>query len=169
MSSEPSGRPEVHQILMQSATMWAKRSTCSRAQVGAVIAHRGRAISSGYNGAPAGMPHCDHRIHHGIEGFDHNDMDECPLGSPECGEIAAATCGTAVHAEANAIAFAARYGVALEGSTLYTTHAPCVACAQLIINAGILEVNYLHDYRITDGRVLLSAVGIDIHQYQVIE
>jgi dCMP deaminase len=95
------------------------------------------------------------------------DHEPCPLGDPHCEQVPEG-CTISVHAEANAIAFAARHGVALQGATVYTTHSPCVPCAQLIINAGIKEVNYLHDYRITDGRVLLSAVGIDTHQYWVI-
>jgi dCMP deaminase len=169
MSSEVRSRPEIGQVLMQTAVAFAERSTCERAHVRAVIAVEGRIISTGYNGAPAGMPHCNHVRTHGVSGYDHSDLEPCPLGDPDCDGVERTTCPTAVHAEANAIAFAARHGVQLQGATVYTTHSPCVPCAQLIINAGIKEVNYLHDYRITDGRVLLSAVGIDTHQYQVIE
>jgi dCMP deaminase len=154
MSSEVSSRPNPEWILMQSALLWAQRSTCSRAQVGAVITFRGRQVSSGYNGAPAGLPHCDHSKEGVITSLVIDGVPQPMKPDPGCQK--------AVHAEANAIAFAARHGVALEGSVLYTTHAPCVACAQLMINSGIRKVNYLNDYRITDGRKLLERVGIEV-------
>ena len=164
MSLGPSGRPSVESILVKSTMMWAERSTCERAHVGAVIAIEGRVISSGYNGAPKGMAHCVHRVVHGIEGMDHMDHELCPLGDPNCDRVAEATCPRAVHAEANAIAFAARHGTPLLGATIYTTHAPCVPCAQLIINSGISSVIYINDYRVTDGRKLLEEVGIEARQ-----
>jgi len=160
-------RPTAEEILMNTALLWAERSTCERAHVGAVIAIDGRTISTGYNGAPAGLPHCNHHVYHAAEGVGHGDLDPCPLALPTCRDVAAATCPRAVHAEANAIAFAARHGVALLGSTIYTTHAPCVPCAQLIINSGIKEVVYLNDYRITDGRKLLDKVGIQNRQVAI--
>ena len=101
---------------MQVAEVFATRSTCSRAHVGVVIAREGRILTTGYNGAPAGMAHCNH--------------------SPD--EVNG--CQNAVHAEANAIAYAARYGISLEGAELYSTFMPCLACAQLVINAGIQQI-----------------------------
>jgi dCMP deaminase len=105
----------------------AQRSTCSRLQVGAVLSRSGRILSTGYNGAPSGEPHCDHT-------FDHN--------SP---------CLTSVHAEVNALVFAARHGVSTEGSSFYVTHAPCYACAGLLINAGVDTVYFRHHYRSKAG------------------
>lgn len=128
-------RPTIHQVLLEAAETFAQRSTCSRLNVGAVIAKDSRIISTGYNGVPAGLPHCEHD------------------GTEE-------SCGKAVHAEANAIAFAARNGISTEGATLYVTHSPCLDCAKLIINAGISTVYYRTPYRTQDGIELLSKVGI---------
>lgn len=131
-------RPSRDETLMEVAHVFAKRSTCSRAQVGAVIAVDGRILSTGYNGAPAGLPHCDHS-------FDPAD---------------ASGCTTAVHAEANAIGFAAKYGMRTEGATLYTSLTPCLACAQLIINSGIVRVVANGSYRDPSGLHLLIRAHI---------
>lgn len=116
---------------MDIAELMAQRSTCTRAQVGCVITRDGRIISSGYNGAPSGMPHCT------------------DVGCKE--DPGSGSCTRTSHAEAGAIAYAARSGVALNGSTAYVTHAPCVTCAKLLINAGVIEVVYLNEYRGRDG------------------
>lgn len=118
------------ELLMKTAFLVAERSTCNRLHVGAVAAIQGRSVVSGYNGAPAGIDHCMHQ----------EDEGECIW---------------ATHAEANAIAFAARHGVSLLGSTLFTTHSPCIRCAHLIINAGIEEVYYSISYRDDSGLRLL--------------
>jgi len=123
------------QMLMEMAIIASKRSTCTRKHVGAIIAIEGRPVSVGYAGAPSGLPHC---LEHGC------------LTGPDGG------CIRTQHAEANAIAFAARKGIATEKATLYTTVSPCLACAKLIINAGIIEVWYLERYRKTEGLDLLS-------------
>jgi dCMP deaminase len=120
---------------MELANVVAKRGTCTRGYVGAVIAIDGRVISTGYVGAPAGLPHC---------------MDlGCDIG-PDGG------CQRTVHAEANAIAFAAKHGVPTKGSTLYTLVAPCLSCAKLIINAGITSVIYSRPYRDSGGLGMLG-------------
>jgi dCMP deaminase len=127
------------QMLMEMALTASKRSTCNRKHVGAIIAIEGRPVSVGYAGAPAGLPHC---LEHGC------------LAGPDGG------CIRTMHAEANAIAFAARKGIATERATLYTTVSPCLACAKLIINAGIIDVWYLELYRKQEGLDLLSEKGI---------
>lgn len=148
------------QMLMGMAEVAARRSTCARSQVGVVIALDSRPLVSGYNGAPAGMPHCDHTctclpniIRGGESMIWRAQLHEigCPAGDP---------CDIAVHAEANAIAFAARHGVKLEGSTLFVTLSPCVPCAKLIINAGIVEVVYSTVYRDDAGIGLLNTAGV---------
>lgn len=131
------------QMLMEMAIIASKRSTCNRKHVGAIIAIEGRPISVGYAGAPSGLPHC---LEHGC------------LAGPDGG------CIRTQHAEANAIAFAARKGIATEKATLYTTVSPCLACAKLIINAGISRVWYLELYRKTEGIELLCRTGIFIDQ-----
>lgn len=133
-------RPSRLDTLLAVAETIAKRSTCNRLAVGAVVARDGRILTTGYNGPPAGMHHCEH------------DM------SAEYTE----TCSEAVHAEANAIAFAARYGMATEGCELYVTHAPCLPCAKLIVNAGIVKVVYAHGYRDRSGLILLRDAGVGV-------
>lgn len=130
------------ELLMEMAWTASKRSTCNRAHVGAVIAHDGRVISMGYAGAPAGLPHCTH--------------ENCNESAP---------CTRTVHAEASAIAYAARSGVAVEGATLYCTHCPCLDCAKIIINAGIKRVVYETPYRKTEGRDLLISAGLCVEQF----
>lgn len=133
-------RPRREDTLMSVAETFAERSTCSRAHVGVVIARDGRILVTGYNGSPRGMAHCDHRS-----------------DPPESGG-----CRVAVHAEANAIAFAACHGIALNNSELYSTFTPCLPCSQLIINAGILRVYIKNEYRLADGKNLLLAADVDI-------
>ena len=129
-------RPPMDQTLMYIANLMAERSTCQRAHVGAVIALEGRIITTGFNGAPAGLPHCDH-----------DDSFVPP-------------CVNAVHAETNAIAFAAKHGLTTNGATIFTTHSPCIPCAQLIINAGIIRVVAGQLYRVPAGWTLLQQANI---------
>lgn len=129
-------RPGRQEMLMDIAGVVARRSTCNRLSVGAVIALEARVISMGYNGPPSGIDHCQH--------------DD---GAP---------CDDAVHAEANAIVFAARHGLPTQGTSLYVTHQPCLRCAQLIINAGIDKVFYHQDYRDPAGRILLGQAGLKV-------
>ncbi len=123
---------------LELAYWFGNHSTCRRLHVGTVLVLDRRIVSTGYNGAPAGLPHCTH-----------DDM---------------APCERAVHAEANAIAFAAKNGVSTNGTVLYSTHAPCMACAQLIINAGIDKVIYGEAYRKTEGTELLEEAGVVVAQ-----
>lgn len=128
-------------VLMKTAEAVSELGTCNRLRVGAVITRGGRIISTGYNGAPSGMDHCHHET-----------SDE--------------PCRISVHAEANAIAFAARLGgVGTNDATLFVTHAPCWECAKLIINSGIHRVVYQHPYRLTEGLELLENAGILVHKW----
>jgi dCMP deaminase len=140
---------------MKVALAWSEQSTCSRMSVGCVVALDGRTLSSGFNGAPRGMPHCDHECTCGWLTDGQYHKDDCASQPDNC---------VAVHAEANAIAFAARHGIALLGSTLYTTLTPCVKCAQLIVNAGIARVVWRAVYRDTSGLDLVVASGISTRQ-----
>src|SRR6478735_2098258 len=109
----------------QVAELAATRSTCIRAQVGCVLVQYKNIISTGYNGAPPGQPHC-------------TDVgcDEL-LYSDQSGEVHTTGCRRAIHAEANALAWAARMGHSTLGATLFTTHEPCGTCARLLVSAGI--------------------------------
>ena len=128
-------------LLANIAQLVARRSTCLRLSVGAVLAQEGRIVSTGYNGAPAGLPHCE----------------------PEtCGPDD--VCVRTVHAEANVIAFAAKEGIQTMGATLYTTHSPCMECAKLIINAGIRRVVYWEEYRDPSPLELLERAGVEWDQ-----
>lgn len=116
------------------------RSTCGRKMVGAIIAREGRIISSGYAGPPSGFPHCD---------------KACMIASSAMGG-----CQRTIHAEQNAIAYAARHGISTQGGTLYCTLSPCVSCAKLIATSGIIEVKYIEPYRDSSGIDLLQSVNI---------
>lgn len=157
-------RLERDHMFMQMAGLAAQRSTCNRGCVGVIIARGSRVVSMGYNGAPSGAPHCtdvgcDAQTvmveHKHPEGGYYIDVDNpIDLG-----------CQRAVHAEANALAWAARNGIATEGSTLYSTHAPCLKCAQLIVTSGIVRVVYEQNYRLErldileEGKVTVDQVS----------
>lgn len=143
-----------NKMLMGTAALLAMRSTCSRGQVGVVISRNARILSSGYNGAPAGMPHCSHPQLYATVTAEKEAYSN--------GE----GCTNAVHAEANAIAFAAKHGVYLDGSEMHTTLSPCMYCSQLIVNAGIVRVTYAEEYRDTFGISLLISAGVRITLFQ---
>ncbi len=110
----------------------AQRANClGDFKVGAVMVKSDRVLATGYNGTAVGMPNC-------LDG-----------GCKRCSDRAKFKSGTAydlcscVHAEANAIATAARFGIALEGATLYCTHRPCFSCSKELIQAGIVKVYYI--------------------------
>jgi dCMP deaminase len=128
-------RPSQLDTLMVVASAYAARSTCDRLHVGAVFAQDGRIVASGYNGAPAGIAHCQPGPHDG-------------------------PCRGAVHAEQNAVAFAANHGVGLRGATLVITHMPCLNCALMLANTGIIGVVYYKPFRDLSGVELLSDAGI---------
>ena len=132
-------RPQINTIMLRTAELLAERSTCSRLSVGCVIANEGRIISSGYNGPLTGQPPCNHTT---------NDP-----------------CLVAVHAEQNAIMFAARTGIRLKGSWLYTTHSPCNTCAMLIVQSGIIGVTYIHPFRDPTPNKLLNDHKVYTNEY----
>lgn len=158
-------------MLMEVAQVVAKRGTCSRLQVGAIVSRDGRIIATGYNGAPSGLPHCDHsqQVPLGYALPDPRDTLKIRSAAgqvlwvdPESGNKVSSGCEIAEHAERNAIAFAARYGLALEGGDLHVTHSPCLACSRTIINAGIKRVYFTTPYRLTDGVDMLRTAGLEV-------
>jgi dCMP deaminase len=156
MSSTLDNRPTIDTVMMATATIWADRSTCSRNHVGVVIARGGRAIMSGYNGAPSGMPHCEHEAPTLTmpKRATPPGIPLLPTSSLDRG------CRIAIHAEANALAYAAREGVSVAGATLYTTLSPCYACSQLIIAAGLVRICFDRSYRDPAGIDLLQRAGV---------
>ncbi|MEW6061473.1 MAG: dCMP deaminase family protein [Bacteroidota bacterium] len=118
-------RIDWHDYFMNIAEQVATRSTCARKHVGAVIVRDKTILSTGYNGSLRGAPHCD-EVGHDIE----NDH-----------------CVRTVHAEANAVAQAAKHGVRIDQSEIYVTASPCLTCFKLLANAGITAVYFKEFYR----------------------
>jgi dCMP deaminase len=136
----------MDETLLATAYVMAQRGTCTRAQVGCVVAVDGRVLTTGYNGAPRGMAHCVHP----------------PDERSEDRSAHLPACTWSVHAEANAVAFAARHGVQLAGATVYTTLSPCVVCAQLLVNVGAERVVCASLYRDESGVKLLLEAGVTV-------
>lgn len=118
-------RVSWHEYFMNIAEQVATRSTCGRKHVGAVIVRDKTILSTGYNGSLRGAPHCDDAGH---------DMDHDH-------------CVRTVHAEANAIAQAAKHGVRIDESEIYVTASPCLTCFKLVANSGIRKIYYKEFYR----------------------
>ena len=131
---------------MQMAELTAKRSTCLRRQVGAVIVKDNHVIATGYNGAPRGIAHCEEK------GGCLREQLRVPSG--ERHELC-----RALHAEQNAIIQAAVLGQSIEGATIYVTNQPCVICAKMIINAGIDKIIVKEGYPDELANELLQEAG----------
>ena len=136
-------RPSWDDYFMDITFQVAKRSTCDRARVGAVIVKDKRILTTGYNGSPAGLPHCDEIGHLIIAGH----------------------CVRTLHAEQNAIIQAALHGVSVAGGTIYVTHQPCLTCAKMIINAGIRHVIYAGAYPDENAVAFLRTAGVELTPY----
>lgn len=155
-------------VFLRTAFEVAELGTCDRARVGAVIVKDGRCITWGYNGAPPGLPHCDENGH-GWKPTSYTEMvmlaDELGLNIGDKVSPAAVArwgCRNATHAEANALAFAARSGISTDGGTLYVTMSPCETCSRLLIAAGIKRVVAHEEYRDPRGVMVLQAANIPI-------
>ena len=135
---------------MEFATLTAKRSTCLRRQVGAVIVQDKHIVATGYNGAPRGIAHCGEREggclrkQMGVESGERHELCR------------------ALHAEQNAIIQAATLGQSVEGATIYVTHQPCVICAKMIINAGIQRIVVREGYPDELAVEILKEAGLRI-------
>jgi len=149
-------KPSFDDIYMDLASNLAKRSHCVRAQVGAVLTKETRIVSLGYNGPPAGTHNCD--IEWPGEG--------CPKDSK-------GSCSLALHAEQNAILYAAKNNVEIQGATLYVTLSPCIACARVIYTTGIKKVYYLNSYaefkglKSDEGVDFLRKFGVEVIKYEI--
>lgn len=143
-------------LFMRIAKEFSSRSTCLRGQVGAVIVKNNHILSHGYNGAPPGQPEC---IEVGCDVLAVQtipnplgrpglfDKDQSVLRPPEI-EVLELGCQRAIHAEANAIYYAAKVGVNCDEARIYSTHEPCRKCAEAILACGIIEVYYDQPYRL---------------------
>lgn len=141
-------RPSWQTYFMEITALVAKRSTCLRRRVGAILVKDKRILSTGYNGAPSGTRHC---IDIGCMREDLN------VASGQRHELC-----RAIHAEQNAIIQAAFHGVSIKEASLYCTNLPCVICAKMIINAGIREIYYQSGYADDISRQLLDEARITV-------
>jgi dCMP deaminase len=146
-------RPSWDEYFMMMAYLASTRSTCLRRRVGAVIVKDRRLLATGYNGAPKGLPHC----------LDVGCLrEEMQIPAGERHELCRAT-----HAEQNAIAQAASFGVSIEGATIYTTCQPCSLCAKLLINSGIAVIKTCGDYPDPMAQEMLTRAGIRVEKLEL--
>jgi dCMP deaminase len=150
-ASPPDPRPSWDAYFMDIASLVARRSTCLRRAVGAVIVKDKRILSTGYNGAPSGIAHCS-------ETGCLRERLKVPSG--ERHELC-----RGIHAEQNAIIQAAYHGVSIREATLYCTNLPCSICAKMIINAGIRTIVYLSGYADTMSEEMLCQAGITVRRF----
>ncbi|QXE25327.1 CMP/dCMP deaminase zinc-binding protein [Richelia sinica FACHB-800] len=136
------------------AKLAATRSTCLAFPVGAVIVKNKQVVATGYNGSPSGSAHCT------TQGYCYPGLSSC--------DASKTLPSRAVHAEANAIAQAAKYGISTEGASIYVTLEPCLSCLKLIISAGITEIFYETSFNSGDKAVVrdsfINEGLISIHQ-----
>ncbi|MBM7622890.1 deoxycytidylate deaminase [Sporohalobacter salinus] len=145
------GRPNWNQYFMELTSVVAKRSTCLRREVGALLVKDGRVLATGYNGAPSGLKHCS-------ETGCIREKRNVPSGQRH--ELC-----RGLHAEQNAIIQAALHGTSIDGATLYCTHQPCVVCAKMIINAGINEIIIGGNYPDKLSASMLEEAGIEVNKF----
>jgi dCMP deaminase len=145
-------RPDIDTYFMKMAELVATRSTCLRRQVGAVIVKEKRVLTTGYNGAPRGLKHCEEvgcvRAQNHIESGTRHELCR------------------GVHAEQNAVIQAAYFGVSIKGATIYTTNFPCVLCAKILVNAGIEEVVYKDEYIDELSKKILSETNVRVRKFE---
>jgi dCMP deaminase len=146
-------RPSIDEYFMKMAHLASERSTCLRRKVGAVITKEKRVLSTGYNGAPKGLPHCEE------VGCVRENLD-VPTG--ERHELC-----RGVHAEQNAIIQAAVFGTSIKDGKIYTTNHPCVVCAKLLINANITEIIYDDDYIDKLAKEVLAQSNVKVRRFNL--
>ncbi len=145
-------RPSYDEYFMEMAHVVAKRSTCLRRKVGAILVKEKHILSTGYNGAPKGMKHCTET---GCVRADQN------IPSGERHELC-----RGLHAEQNAIIQAAVFGVSIKGSVLYCTNTPCVVCVKMLINAGVTEIIYSGDYPDDLAKCMMEESKLKIKRFK---
>jgi len=136
---------------MQITQLVATRSTCLRRQVGALLVKEKNILTTGYNGAPSGITHCE------VTGCLREQLN---VPSGERHELC-----RGLHAEQNAIIQAARHGTNISGSTLYCTDSPCIICSKMLINAGVVAVVFGRGYPDKLSLQMLTEAGITYHHY----
>jgi len=144
-------RPSWPEYFMSIANLVATRSTCLRRAVGAVLVKDKRILATGYNGVPTGIRHCE----------DVGCLRETLAVKP--GEKHELCRG--LHAEQNVIIQAAYYGIMTQGTTLYSTHKPCIICSKMVINAGVKKIIYLNGYPDPLADEMLAEAHIEVERF----
>lgn len=143
-------RPSWDEYFLGIARLVAKRSTCLRREVGALIVKERRILATGYNGTPSGIKHCAQvgclRARLKVPSGQRHELCR------------------GLHSEQNVLLQAALYGVSVKGSTLYITNQPCIICAKMIINAGIKEIVIAGSYPDKMARQFLVEAGIKVRR-----
>jgi dCMP deaminase len=151
MTASDAQRPSWDDYFMTITAEVATRSTCLRRRCGAVVVNDRRILATGYNGTPKGVRHCGEvgclREQRGIASGSHHELCR------------------GIHAEQNAVVQAALYGVAMGGSTVYCTHQPCVLCAKILINAGVVEIVYADAYPDPLSEEMLAEAGVVLRRH----
>ena len=146
-------RPDWDQYFMEITSVVAKRSTCLRRQVGAILVKDKHILTTGYNGAPKRLAHCAEtgclRQQMGIPSGERHELCR------------------ALHAEQNAMIQAANLGISIEGSTVYSTTAPCSLCAKMLINAGVVRVVFAGDYPDERAMEFFQQAGLEVQQLKL--
>lgn len=139
-------RPSWDDYFMAIAEQVSGRSTCLRRHTGAVLVKDKRILSTGYNGVPSGLAHCEKvgclRDQRNIASGSHHELCR------------------GIHAEQNAVIQAARHGIAIDGATVYCTHQPCVLCAKILLNAGVVDIVFRDAYPDALSEQLLEEAGV---------
>lgn len=148
-------RPGWDEYFMEITHLVAKRSTCRRRRVGAVLVKDKNILATGYNGAPSGTSHC----------LDIGCLrEQLKIPSGERHELC-----RGLHAEQNAIIQAAKHGSNIDGATLYCTTMPCIICSKMIINAGIRRIIYEEGYSDELAMAMIDETGIVVEKFSPTE
>lgn len=143
-------RPSWDEYFMSITEQVAGRSTCLRRTTGAILVKDRRILATGYNGTPSGLKHCEEvgcvREQRHIASGSHHELCR------------------GIHAEQNAVIQAAKHGITIEGATAYTTHQPCVLCAKILINAGVVDIAYRDPYPDLLAEEILEEAGIRLRR-----
>jgi dCMP deaminase len=149
-----SARPTWDQYFLTITRQVAERSTCTRAKVGAVIVRERSILATGYNGSPAGLPHC-------------TDVGCLVYTSRTPGGEVEENCFRTIHAEMNAIAQAAKNGASIRDADIYITHTPCIHCLKVLINTGIKRICYEREYKRETLEELLRYTDVKLERVAV--
>lgn len=151
MAEHRDQRPSWDEYFIDITRLVARRATCLRRQVGALLVKDKNILATGYNGTPSGITHC-------AETGCLREQLKVPSG--ERHELC-----RGLHAEQNAIIQAARHGINITGATLYCTNSPCIICTKMLINAGIVRIVYLDGYPDNLSLGMLAEAGIEVCEF----